>query len=127
MLNQIAIAGRMTKDPEYRMTQNQKPVTSFTLAVDRDYVPKGEERGCDFIPCVVFGNGADFVHNNFTKGRMAIVVGRLQLRTWEDKDGNKRTSAEVLADRVYFGGDGKREEKKSGFDELNASDGDLPF
>ena len=128
MLNQIVLQGRLTKDPDYRMTQNQKPVSSFTLAVDRDYQQSGEDRETDFINCVSFGKTADFIHSYFFKGQMAIVVGRLQLRNWTDKDNNKRISAEVVVDRTYFAGDKKSSgQSQAGFTELNDSDGELPF
>lgn len=138
MLNLIIITGRLTKDPELRMTQSQKDVASFTLAVDRDYQQQGEPRETDFIPCVAWGKTAEFVSKWFTKGSMATVSGRLQLRKWTDRDGNKRETAEVVAERVYFGE--RRQEKQegpkpagapvnvsaSGFEEL-PNDGELPF
>ena len=108
-LNQIAIFGRMTRDPEKRVTQSGTTVTSFTLACDRDYKPQGGEKETDFIDCVIFGKFADTVATYFFKGSAAIVTGRLQIRNWQDKDGNKRRSAEIVADNVYFG-DSKRSE-----------------
>ena len=109
MLNHITIMGRMTRDPELRRTQNGTAVAGFTLAVDRDFAPKdGGDRETDFIDCVAWRNTAEFVSKYFSKGRMAVVSGRLQLRDWTDKDGNKRRSAEVVADNVYFG-DSKRD------------------
>ena len=108
-LNQIAIFGRMTRDPEKRVTQSGTTVTSFTLACDRDYRPQGGEKETDFIDCVIFGKFADTVATYFFKGSAAIVTGRLQIRNWQDKDGNKRRSAEIVADNVYFG-DSKRSE-----------------
>lgn len=109
MLNHITIMGRMTRDPELRRTGSGIPVTSFTLAVDRDFGPKdGGERETDFIDVVCWRSTAEFVQKYFGKGSMAIASGRLQIRSWTDKDGNKRRSAEVLADNVYFG-----ESKKS--------------
>ena len=108
-LNQIAIFGRMTRDPEKRVTQSGTTVTSFTLACDRDYKPQGGEKETDFIDCVIFGKFADTVATYFFKGSAAIVTGRLQIRNWEDKEGNKRRSAEIVADNVYFG-DSKRSE-----------------
>lgn len=127
MLNKIVIMGRLTRDPELRQTQNQIPVASFTLAVDRDY---GDET--DFIDCVAWRKTAEFVSNYFFKGKMAVVAGRLQIRKWEDKDGNKRKSAEVVADNVYFGDSkkdsGTAEYEYSGFQEADdISDDDLPF
>ena len=109
MLNQITIMGRLTRDPELRRTGTGVAVTSFTLAVDRDFSPKdGGERETDFIDCVAWRQTGEFVSKYFTKGRMAVVSGRLQIRSWTDKDGNKRRSAEVVADNVYFG-DSRRE------------------
>ena len=102
MLNNIILMGRLTRDPELRYTQNQTPVASFTLAVDRDF-SKGEEKQTDFIDIVAWRQTAEFVSKYFSKGSMAVVQGRLQLRDWTDKDGAKRRSAEVVADRVYFG------------------------
>ena len=110
MLNHIVIMGRLARDPELRRTGSGIAVTSFTLAVDRDFAPKdGGERETDWIDCVAWRQTGEFVSKYFTKGRMAIVSGRLQIRTWTDKDGNKRRSAEVVADNVYFG-DSKRDD-----------------
>ncbi len=103
MLNRIIIMGRLTHDPELRRTQNSTAVASFTLAVDRDYKAEGGEKETDFIDVVAWRNTAEFVSKYFTKGRMAVVEGRLQLRDWKDKDGNNRRSAEVIADNIYFG------------------------
>ena len=104
MLNHITIMGRLTRDPELRRTGSGIAVASFTLAVDRDFSPKdGGERETDFIDCVAWRQTGEFVSKYFTKGRMAVVSGRLQIRNWNDKDGNKRRSAEVVADNVYFG------------------------
>jgi single-strand DNA-binding protein len=105
MLNHITIAGRLTKDPELRRTDKGIAVTSFTVAVDRDF----GDKETDFIECVAWRQTGEFVGKYFSKGRMAIVSGRLQIRSWTDKDGNKRRSAEVVADNVYFG-DSKKEE-----------------
>ena len=104
MLNHITIMGRLTRDPELRRTGSGVAVTSFTLAVDRDF-GKNEngERETDFIDCVAWRQTGEFVSKYFTKGRMAVVSGRLQIRSWNDKDGNKRRTAEVVADNVYFG------------------------
>ena len=111
MLNHITIMGRLTRDPELRRTGSGIAVASFTLAVDRDYSPKdGGERETDFIDCVAWRQTGEFVSKYFTKGRMAVVSGRLQIRNWNDKDGNKRRSAEVVADNVYFG-DSKRDDQ----------------
>ena len=110
MLNHITIMGRMTRDPELRRTGSGTPVASFTIAVDRDFSGKdGGEKETDFIDCVAWRSTADFVSKYFTKGRMAVVSGRLQIRNWTDNDGNKRRTAEVVADNVYFG-DSKKEE-----------------
>ena len=103
MLNKIFIMGRLTRDPELRRTQSGIPVTSFSLAVDRDYKSQSGEKETDFIDVVAWRSTAEFVAKYFTKGRMAVVEGRLQIRDWQDKDGNKRRSAEVVADNVYFG------------------------
>ena len=104
MLNHITIMGRLTRDPELRRTGSGIAVASFTLAVDRDFGGRdGGERETDFIDCVAWRQTGEFVSKYFTKGRMAVVSGRLQIRGWTDKDGNKRRSAEVVADNVYFG------------------------
>ena len=109
MLNHIVIMGRLTRDPELRRTGSGVAVTSFSLAVDRDFGPKdGGEKEADFIDIVAWRSTAEFVSRYFTKGRMAVVSGRLQIRSWTDKDGNKRRTAEVVADNVYFG-DSKRD------------------
>ena len=109
MLNHIVIMGRLTRDPELRRTGTGVAVASFSLAVDRDFSPRdGGERGTDFIDCVAWRQTGEFVSKYFTKGRMAVVSGRLQIRSWTDKDGNKRRTAEVVADNVYFG-DSKRD------------------
>lgn len=102
MLNRIVLMGRLTHDPELRRTQSDTPVCSFSLAVDRDYKRDGEKE-TDFIDIVAWRSTADFVSKYFTKGRMAVVEGRLQIRDWTDKEGGKRRSAEVIADNVYFG------------------------
>ena len=110
MLNHIVIMGRLTRDPELRRTATGTAVASFTLAVDRDF-GKGEngERETDFIDCVAWRQTGEFVSKYFTKGRMAVVSGRLQIRSWTDKEGNKRRTAEVVADNVYFGDSNKRD------------------
>ena len=110
MLNHIIIMGRLTRDPELRRTGSGVAVASFTLAVDRDFSPKdGGERETDFIDCVAWRQTGEFVSKYFTKGSMIVVSGRLQIRNWNDKDGNKRRTAEVVADNVYFG-ESKRSE-----------------
>ena len=148
MLNKIFIMGRLTRDPELRRTQTGTPVASFSLAVDRDFKDRNTgERTTDFIDCVAWRQTGEFVSRYFTKGRMAIVEGRLQIRDWTDKEGNKRRSAEVVADQVYFG-DSKRDGETGGasfsrpaapadygmppvggdqFAELADDDGELPF
>ncbi len=114
MLNHITIMGRLTRDPELRYTQSQTPVASFTLAVDRDFGSKdGGEKQTDFIDCVAWRQTAEFVSKYFTKGRMAVVSGRLQIRDWTDREGGKRRSAEIVADNVYFG-DSKRDGDSGG-------------
>ena len=115
MLNRIIIMGRLARDPELRRTQTGTPVASFRLAVDRDFKDKATgERSTDWIDVVAWRATAEFVSRYFTKGRMAVVEGRLQMRDWTDKEGNKRTSAEVVADNVYFG-DSKRDGDGGGY------------
>ena len=114
MLNKIFIMGRLTRDPELRHTQTGTAVATFSLAVDRDFKDKSTgERSTDFINVVAWRQTGEFVSRYFTKGRMAVVEGRLQMRDWTDKDGNKRTTAEVVADNVYFG-DSKRDGEGGG-------------
>jgi single-strand DNA-binding protein len=103
MLNHIVLMGRLTRDPELRRTTSGTPVATFSIAVDRDFKAENGEKETDFIDIVAWRNTAEFVSKYFTKGRMAVVSGRLQIRNWNDKDGNKRRSAEVVADNVYFG------------------------
>ena len=153
MLNHITIMGRLTRDPELRYTQSQTPVASFTLAVDRDFGNRdGGEKQTDFIDCVAWRQTAEFVSKYFTKGSMAVVSGRLQIRDWTDRDGGKRRSAEVVVDNMYFG-ESRRRDGDSGdsrsssyssygnsgsagkssapaasaFSELDDGDGELPF
>jgi single-strand DNA-binding protein len=116
MLNHIVIMGRLTRDPELRRTGSGVAVASFSLAVDRDYAAQGAEKETDFIDVVAWRGTAEFVSKYFTKGRMAVVTGRLQIRNWTDKENNKRRSAEVIADNVYFG-DSKRDSAAGGFDQ----------
>ena len=113
MLNKIIIMWRLVKDPELRRTQSGTAVTSFTLAVDLDFKSQSGEKETDFIDVVAWRSTAEFVFKYFSKGRMAVVEGRLQIRDWTDKDGNKRRSAEVVADNVYFG-DSKRDAEGGG-------------
>lgn len=104
MLNRIDIMGRLTRDPEYRTTGSGVSVVNFTVAVDRDFSKKdGGEKQTDFIDCVAWRSTAEFVTKYFFKGSMAVVSGRLQIRVWEDDKGNKRRTAEVVAENVYFG------------------------
>ena len=108
MRNKIVLMGRLTRDPELRKTGSGTAVTSFTLAVDRDFKSQSGEKETDFIDVVAWRSTAEFVAKYFTKGRMAVVEGRLQIRDWKDREGNNRRSAEVIADNVYFG-DSKRD------------------
>ena len=109
MLNKIIIMGRLTRNPELRRTGSGTAVTSFSLAFDRDFKSQSGEKETDFIDVVAWKNTAEFVSKYFSKGRMAVVEGRLQIRDWTDKAGNKRTTAEVVAENVYFA-DSKRSE-----------------
>ena len=110
MLNHITIMGRLTRDPELRRTGSGIAVASFTVAVDRDFGGRdGGEKETDFIDCVAWRQTGEFVSKYFTKGRMIVVSGRLQIRSWTDKEGNKRRTAEVVADNCYFGDSNKRE------------------
>ena len=151
MLNKIILMGRLTRDPELRRTGSGTAVTSFSLAVDRDFKSQSGEKETDFIDIVAWRSTAEFVSKYFTKGRMAVVEGRLQIRDWTDKDGGKRRSAEVVAENVYFG-DSKRDsagdygsapapsysapaaggyggpaDGHSDFAEIGEEDGELPF
>ena len=132
MLNQIVIMGRLGKDPELRRTQSGVAVATFNVAVDRDFKDKATgQRATDWITCVAWRGTAEFVEKYFSKGSLAVVSGRLQMRDWTDKDGNKRISAEVQTDSIYFGGS-KRDEGTAGgarepeFEELDY-DSSLPF
>lgn len=129
MLNKAFIMGRITRDPELRRTPGGTPVTSFTLAVDRDFKAQNGERETDFIDVVAWKGTAEFVSKYFAKGRVAIVEGRLQVRDWTDKEGNKRRNTEVIAESVYFG-DSKKETNEGGytpgFTEIE-DNGELPF
>ena len=116
MLNEVTLMGRLTRDPELRRTGSGVAVASFSLAVDRDYAAQGAEKETDFVDIVAWRNTAEFVSKYFTKGRMAVVSGRLQIRNWQDKDGNKRRTAEVVADNVYFG-DSKRDNAEGSFNQ----------
>ena len=147
MLNRVVLMGRLTRDPELRRTQSGTAVASFSLAVDRDFKSQSGEKETDFIDVVAWRATAEFVAKYFTKGRMAVVEGRLQIREWKDRDGNNRRTAEVVADNVYFG-DSKRDGQSGGdyappaygspvgsytapmgggFAELEEDGGELPF
>ena len=154
MLNHIVLMGRLTRDPELRYTSSNIPVASFRVAVDRDF-GRGEngEKQTDFIDVVAWRQTGEFVSKYFAKGSMAVVSGRLQMRDWTDRDGNKRTSAEVVADNVYFGDSKRRDDggeqpsrssytprsnsqdsygqssgpSRSAFEDLSDDDGELPF
>lgn len=126
MLNNITLIGRIVRDPENRKTTSGKSVTSFTLAVERDARTNGE-KVTDFIDCVAWNNTADFVAKYFTKGRMAVVRGRLQIRTWKDQDGTNRKAAEVIAESVYFGDSKPAGESPSSDFPVIDSDEPLPF
>lgn len=151
MLNKIILMGRLTRDPELRHTGSGTAVVSFSLSVDRDFKSQGGEKETDFIDIVAWRNTAEFVSKYFTKGRMAVVEGRLQIRDWTDKDGGKRRTAEVIAENVYFG-DSKKESggasqheyggasqqdnfnalnnrmsQNQDFAEIGEEDGELPF
>lgn len=141
MLNRITIQGRVVKKPEMRVTQSGKPVASFTLAVERDYVAQGQERETDFLDVVAWNQKAEVAGKYLDKGSMAVVDGRLQIRTWTDKEGNKRRNAEILADQIYFCGskqtDGTAKTSgtasapatdiQEGFTMLDENADDLPF
>ena len=135
-LNRIIIMGRICKDVELRTSQNGTTLTNLTVAVDRDYQSGGSERQTDFIDVIAFKNTASFIERNFHKGQLIVVDGRLQSRKWEDRDGNKRVSWEVVADNVYFGGDKKQENtyqavnvNASAFEDLDDDEetGQIPF
>lgn len=136
MLNKIVIMGRLTRDPELRRTNSGTAVASFTIACDRDYKEQNGEKTVDFIDIVVWRNTAEYVSKYFTKGRMAVVSGRIQIRTWTDKEGNKRRNAEIVADSVYFG-DSRRDDNHADtgysltagaeFSALDGVDADLPY
>ena len=114
MLNHITVMGRLVRDPELRRTGSGVAVTSFTVAVDRDFTPKdGGEKKTDFINCVAWRQTGEFVSKYFAKGRMIVVDGRLEMRDWTDREGNKRTSAEIIVENAYFG-DSKRDGDNSG-------------
>mgnify|MGYP002764160079 CR=1 FL=1 len=136
MLNKIFVMGRLTRDPELRRTNNGTAVASFALAVDRDFKNADGSKDTDFIDIVAWRGTAEFASKYFTKGRMAVVEGRLQMRDWQEKNGNNRRSAEIVADNMYFGDSRKdtdtqgmppRTDVKSQFVEMDDDDSDLPF
>lgn len=138
MLNKIILMGRLTRDPELRRTESGTAVCSFSIAVDRDFKSKNGEKETDFIDIVAWRATAEFVSKYFTKGRMAVVEGRLQIRDWTDKEGGKRRSAEVIADNVYFGDSKPKEDgapsagadfgaPPSGFTPDFGNDDEMPF
>ncbi|MEA4919350.1 MAG: single-stranded DNA-binding protein [Clostridiaceae bacterium] len=138
MLNNVSLMGRLTADPELKTTPGGNAVLSITLAVERDYAPQGQNKETDFIEIVAWRNTAEFINKYFSKGQMIALTGRLQTRTWEDKQGSKRKTTEIVTEHVYFAGD-----KPSGgskkpvavdndgeeFGELEDADddGELPF
>lgn len=151
MLNKVFVMGRLTRDPELRRTQSGTAVASFSLAVDRDYKSQSGEKETDFFDVVAWRSTGEFVAKYFTKGRMAVVEGRLQVRPWQDKDGNNRRSTEIIAENIYFG-DSKKDGSGNtgnygaqaytapdggyaaptggaygGFAEIDEEDGNLPF
>ena len=125
MLNKVVIMGRLTKDPELRRTGSGTAVTSFSLACDRDFKSQSGDKETDFIEVVAWKNTAEFVSKYFSKGRMAVVEGRLQIRDWTDKAGNKRTTAEVVADNVYFADSKRSESNDNQKENFNALSGRL--
>lgn len=124
MLNHIVLMGRLTRDPELRHTQSGTAVCSFSIAVDRDFKSDDGKRETDFIDVVAWRATGEFVSKYFTKGRMAVVDGRLQIRDWTDKEGTKRRTAEVIADNVYFGD--SKTETKNGTAPTGGDDFQLP-
>ena len=122
MLNHIVIMGRLTREPEYRTTGNGTSVVNFTVAVDRDFSGQDAEKETDFIDCVAWRKTAEFVTRYIRKGAMVVVSGRLQIRSWTDKDGNRRRTAEVIADSVYFGESKKSAESNTGVSTGNSFD-----
>ena len=130
MLNHITVMGRIVRDPELRRTGSGAAVASFTVAVDRDYAAEGQQREADFIDCVAWRQVGEFVSRYFAKGSMIVVSGRLQVRSWTDKDGAKRKTAEVVAENVYFGEAKKRDGSSQGaadFAPVDDDDAQLPF
>jgi len=133
MLNKVILMGRLTADPEHKQTASGVSVTSFSLAVERSFSGKGKERETDFITIVAWRQTADFICKYFAKGRMVALEGSIQTRRYEDRNGNKRTAVEVVADHVYFTGEKKESVDLSSFnpddfEEIDSGgDEDLPF
>lgn len=136
MLNNVTVAGRLTKEIELFQTKSGKPVCSFTIACERDFRNQSGDRETDFIDCVVFGASAEFLRSYAEKGQLIMVSGRLQFRDWTDRNGNKRRNAEVMVDNVYLGDRrepkqkadiDQLEDKVSGFQEMDEEPGELPF
>ena len=139
MLNKIIVMGRLVRDPELRHTQKGTAVASFTIAVDRDITDSEGNRRTDFIDCVAWAGSAEFVSKHFSKGSMAVAVGRLQFRDWTDREDNKRRNAEVLCENIYFGETKRSERRDDRYDEDGSKyghekfteqpndDGELPF
>lgn len=122
MLNEVILMGRLTRDPDVRMTQNGTTAANFALACERDYAPQGQDRETDFFDIVAFRNTADFVGQYFAKGQLVAVKGRLQQRDWTDKQGNKRRTTEILADRCYFAEKRQdRDASDAGFQQMSGS------
>lgn len=122
-LNHVDIQGRLVRDPEKRMTGSGKSVTSFTIAVDRNFA----NSGTDFFDCVSWDKQGDFVAKHFTKGKMILISGRIQKRSWNDKDGNKRETAEIVTEDVYFCDSKKDDKPVNDFAVMQGDDSDLPF
>lgn len=138
MLNRVNIMGRLTRDPELRRTGNGTAVTSFSIAVERDITPKGQEKEPDYFDCVAWRNTAEFIAKYFDKGRMIAIDGKLQTRSWTDKDSNKRKAVEILVDSAYFGdskpqgvgsqgGSYGHTESYADFAVLEPEDAEMPF
>lgn len=126
MLNKVIVQGRMTRDPDLRATTTGKNVVNFSVACERDREVNGE-RQTDFIDCVAWASTAEFISKYYRKGMMAFIVGRLQIRPWEDKDGNKRISPEIQVESIYFGEPRKKDTSTTAFKEIGDESGDLPF
>ena len=132
MLNRAILMGRITKSPELKNTQSGVPVIQISIAVDRDYTPKGQEKQTDFINIVAWRGTAEFIAKHFEKGQLIALTGSIQTRSYTDSQGNKRSVTEVIADQVYFcGGKNDNKKEKPSFDENDfeeiSTDSDLPF